>query len=138
MIYVEDGKTIHITRGDKTDGTYNKLAFQAFYYDIASGEMKNYVFSPDDKISFVVIRKKGYTKREILRKEYTLKELGHTTSTITAEIPLSSIETKNFELSNKPITYWYEITLNDNITIVGYDSDGAPKLIAYPEVGETN
>ena len=42
-------------------------------------------------------------------------------------------EMKIGELTNKPIEYWYEIELNDEETIIGYDEDGAKKLILYPE-----
>lgn len=36
-------------------------------------------------------------------------------------------------MASKPIEYWYEIELNGDSTIIGYDNDGAKKLILYPE-----
>ena len=37
------------------------------------------------------------------------------------------------EMLNKQVEYWYEIELNNDETIIGYDDDGAKKLILYPE-----
>ena len=36
------------------------------------------------------------------------------------------------ETINKPQTYWYEISLNENQTIIGYDENGPAELILYP------
>ena len=37
------------------------------------------------------------------------------------------------EMANKPIEFWYEIELNGDSTIIGYDEEGAKRLILYPE-----
>lgn len=131
-----EGTTIHITRGDKTNEKFNRLAFNFPILNISTGKEENYLFQLDDKISFVVINKKGYTKEEILRKEYTIRELGYTAPIEVVEIPLTEEDTKNFPLANKPKTYWYDIVLNDTTTILGYDDEGAKLLVAYPEVEE--
>ena len=133
MIRIDDDqRTLYITRGDST-GNLKRLAFYLPYYDDSTKTEKNYMFQVGDKISFVVMKKRGYTKQEILRKEFTLTE-----ATETPEIILTSADTKKFELSNKAITYWYEIVLNNDTTILGFDDEGASKLIAYPESGESN
>ena len=136
MIQVqEDLRTIEITRGDSTGANgLNRLAFRLPYYN--GTETKDYEFQPSDKITFVVMQKKGYTKEEILRKEYTLIEIGYTEPTTVVEIPLSSLDTKSFPLSNKRTTLWYDIVLNDSTTVLGYDDEGASKIIVYPEPGE--
>lgn len=132
MIQIDDDqRTLHMTRGDSTHSKVGKLAFYLPYYDDATGTELNYEFQAGDKISFVVMKKRGYTKQEILRKEFILEE-----ATQAPEIVLTAEDTKNFELSNRPITYWYEITVNENMTVIGYDDEGASKLIAYPESGE--
>ena len=131
-----EGTTIHITRGDKTNEKFNRLAFNFPILNISTGKEENYLFQLDDKISFVVINKKGYTKEEILRKEYTIRELGYTAPIEVVEIPLTEEDTKSFPLANKPKTYWYDIVLNDTTTILGYDDEGAKLLVAYPEVEE--
>ena len=86
-----------------------------------------------------IIRKEEERKRleeEILRKEYTLRELGYTAPTEIVDIVLTEEDTKSFPLANKPMTYWYEISLNDSTTILGHDDDGAKKIIIYPECEE--
>ena len=137
MIFVEsDNQTLHITRGDATQEKFNNLAFQFPILNLETQEEELYEFQLDDKISFVAVEKKGYTKEEVLRKEYTLKDLGYTKPTTTPEIRLTAEDTKAFPLSNKKKTYWYDLVLNDEITILGLDDEGAKKIIVYPEVEE--
>ena len=125
----DDNVTIHLTRGDKV----NNLSFYYPIYNSDTHEEENYVFKVGDKISFIVKKKKGYTKGEVLRKEFYIEE-----ETEFPEIKLTPKDTKKFELKNKKETYWYDIVLNDDITILGYDEDGAKKIIVYPEGGEVN
>lgn len=135
MIAVEE-TTIHYTRGDATNKDYNTLAFEYPIFNLATREEEKYKFQPEDKITFVVINKKGYTQEEILRKEYTLRDIGYTEPSEVAELPLTEDEMKNFPLSNKRQTFWYEISLNDSTTILGYDDTGAKEIIIYPEYPE--
>ena len=133
----EENSTIHITRGDTTTGKINRLAFYHEIKNLETGEIELYKFQPEDKITFVVMAKKGYTKTALLRKEYTLKDIGYTEETTTPEIPLTSEDTKKFPLKNKKATYWYDLVINDSMTISGYnDETGATKIIVYPESGE--
>ena len=138
MIAVEDSTTIHITRGDKTTGKVNRLAFCFPVYNFETEQEEYYKFKPEDKISFIVMQTKGYTKYEILRKEYYLKDLGYTEETEHPIIPLQPEDTKMFELTNKAKNYWYDLVLNDDTTIIGMDADGAKQFIVYPEGGESN
>ena len=69
---------------------------------------------------------------EILKKEFTLSSVGYNENTTTVEINLTAQDTKKFPLKNKAMTYWYDIYLNDTQTILGFDDDGAKKLIVYP------
>lgn len=131
-----EGTTIHLTRGDATNKNYNRLAFNFPIYNFGTKQEENYLFQLDDKIAFVVINKKGYTKEELLRKEYTPRELGYTAPVEIIDIPLTEEDTKNFPLTDKPVTYWYDIILNDTTTVLGYDDDGAKRIVVYPEVEE--
>jgi hypothetical protein len=135
MIAIEE-TTIHLTRGDATQDKFNKLAFIFPIYNFETKQEENYKFQPDDKITFVVINKKGYTREEILRKDYTLREIGYTEETEIAELPLTEEDTKTFPLSDKAQTFWYDLILNDTTTILGFDNEGAKKIIIYPEVEE--
>lgn len=132
----EDKTTIYITRGDTTTGKLNKLAFCLPIYNAETQQDEYYEFKPTDKISFVAFDKKGYTKHEILRKDYVLKDIGYVENTKAPEIPLTEEDTKAFPLKNKSATYWYDIVLNDTLTVLGFDHDGSKKIIVYPEVGE--
>lgn len=137
MIFVEsDNQTIHITRGDATQEKFNRLAFQFPIYNTGTEQEELYEFQLDDKISFVAMDKKGYDKEEILRKDYTLRDMGYTKPTTTPEIPLTAEDTKLFPLANKKKTYWYDLVLNDETTILGIDDEGAKKIIVYPECEE--
>lgn len=137
MIAIDnETKTIFITRGDATQKKFNRLAFTFPIYNFETKQEEDYVFQLDDKISFVVVEKKGYTKTEVLRKDYTLRDLGYTEPSTMPEIILTEEDTKLFDLINKAKTYWYEISLNDNTTILGFDDEGGKKLIVYPEADE--
>ena len=131
----EDRRTIYLTLGDKTD-LYHRLAFYYPVYNFTTGKEEKYRFKPTDKISFVVKEKKGYTKEEVLRKEYTLADIGYTEETEYVPIILEESDTKVFDLLNKKRTYWYDIVLNDSTTILGFDLEGASKLIVFPEANE--
>lgn len=136
MIAIEESTIIHLTRGDATQDKFNKLAFIFPIYNFETKQEENYKFQPDDKITFVVVNKKGYTKEEILRKEYTLREIGYTEETEIAELPLTEEDTKVFPLSDKAQTFWYDLILNDTTTMLGFDNEGAKRIIIYPEAEE--
>lgn len=116
MIKIDDEKTIHITRGDITN-EINKLPIS---YD-------NYEFQKDDKIKLIVIEKKGYTKEIILEKENIVSE-----NSEIVYFNLSKEDTLKFPLNNKKTTYWYDIILNDETTLIGFDEENSKKLIVYP------
>ena len=131
-----EDNTIYITRGDVP--VFSKIAFCLPIYNDETGEEELYQFKLTDKISFIVKEKKGYTKDEVFRIDKTLAEMGYTEPTYYPEIPLTEEMTKKFILSNKKTVYWYDVVLNDTATIIGFDEDGAKKIIVYPEGGEIN
>lgn len=137
MIAIDnETKTIYITRGDATQEKFNRLAFNFPIYNFETKQEELYEFQLDDKISFVVVERKGYTKSEVLRKEYTLRDLGYSVPSTMPEIILTEEDTKSFDLTNKAVTYWYDIVLNDTTTILGFDDEGGKKLVVYPEADE--
>ena len=132
----DDEVTLYLTRGDATHENYNRLAFYFPIKNITTGEIENYEFQLDDKITFVVFEKKGYTKLEVLKKDYTLRDIGYVNPTQYPEIVLTEEDTKKFELTNKRKVYWYDLILNDDTTILGYDDENAKKLIVFPGAEE--
>lgn len=131
----EDRQTLYLTRGDVTD-RFHKLAFYYPIYNFATKKEEKYRFQLTDKITFVVKEKKGYTKTEVLRIEKTIAEMGHIEPTEYPEIEITEEDAKAFDLLDKKKTYWYDIVLNDTTTILGYDVDGAKKLVVFPEAEE--
>lgn len=133
MIKIDDDlTTIHLTRGDASHEGYNRICFYFPIWDFENDEETRYEFQPTDEITLIVFEKKGYTKRELLNKSYTLSEIGYATPTETPEIELSAEDTEVFEKTNKRKTYFYEIKLNGDTTIIGSDEDGDKKIIVYP------
>ena len=110
-------KEIHINRGDR-------LLF-GFSID---NKGTDYIFQEGDRLKFSIYEKKGMDKPPVLQKEI-IPIVGLTS----VDIDIPGSEMKIGELTNKPIEYWYEIELNDEETIIGYDEDGAKRLILYPE-----
>ena len=123
MIWVEtyevkksDGTTkelerIYTYRGDK--GTLE--------YSIKQDDESLYEFQQGDKIEFTVFENKGYSKTPVLNKEIT-----PTPGETSVNIELTATDTTLGEAENKAITYWYEIALNGDETVNGYDSDDGP------------
>lgn len=112
-VFEVSNNTIYITRGDK--GTINL-------------SIDDYIFKVGDVIKFSVYNKKALDKEAVLNKIVNV-----TKESDNIDIELTSEETKIGEIINKEVEYWYEIELNNNQTILGYDSDGAKILILYPE-----
>lgn len=112
MFKIDNEKTIHISRGD------------SFSLDVKAND-GNYTFQVGDVIKLRVYEKKGYEKEPELEVSYTVATAG-TTQTIGIPQILFG------EDINKPKTYWYEISVNEDSTIVGYDEDGPKLFIVYP------
>ena len=110
------GDTIHVTRGDKCTIELT---------------LNGYIFSVGDIIEFRVYEKKSLDKPPVLSKRIEVTDEG-----LTVNIELTSEDTKIGEIQNKVQTYWYEIELNDNQTVIGYDDKGAKEFILYPEGAE--
>lgn len=118
MIKVDSEKRIHISRGDAA--TLNITA--------NGGE---YEFQVGDVIRLRIYEKKKYNE-PIVEVTKTVE-----TAATSVELNLTKENTTIGEDINKPITYWYEISLNETTTIIGYDEDGAKELVVYPaEKGE--
>lgn len=119
MIKVDNKtKTISINRGDDNIG---------FNFSIPIDDTTNYTFQVEDIIKFGVYNKNGLNDKAVILKTITNDEEKEVIS-----IELTKEDTTIGDIENKPITYWYEIQLNDD-TIIGYDEKGAKQFIVYPE-----
>lgn len=113
MIKVDSEKRIHISRGDAA--TLNVTA--------NNGE---YQFKVGDVIRLRIYEKKKYDE-PVIEISKTVQQ-----ASTSVELDLTKQDTSIGEDINKPKTYWYEISLNETTTIIGYDEDGAKELIVYP------
>ena len=117
-----DGTTIHLTRGDACIISVGANIFKS------DGTKTPHEFVDGDVISFAIYDKKKFDKSPIL-----LKEVINDSNKERINIPLNSSDTKIGDILNKPHVYWYEIQLNHNQTLIGFDNDGAKEFILYPE-----
>lgn len=119
---INDGKTIRAHRGDT-----GILA-----YSIPVSNTENYKFQKGDTIQFIVFEKKGYDKDPVLKKEIKVEE-----ECEEVLIKLDSKDTALGEKSNKTIVFWYEISLNNTETTLGYEDDnGAAEFRILPAYAE--
>lgn len=119
-------KQIQINRGDSTTLKINAKD--------SNGDP--YTFNVGEKVKFSLTERKN-EDNVIFSKTIDVLEEGEYVN-----ISLSSEDTKIGEIINKPVIYWYEIsvlTLNNEVqTIIGYDDTGAKEFILNPEAGDLN
>ena len=85
-----------------------------------------YIFSENDEIGFYLYKKNQYNKEPVISETF-IPEAG----TDVIEIRISAEDMDIGGFTNVQQEYWYEITLNDEVTL-GYDADGPKVLILYP------
>lgn len=120
----DDNTTIHLTRGDR--GTFR-------VYLMDSKTHQKYIFPAGCFVEFVIKNKQAYTGEDLLRKRIYLGE-----DTTDIEFTLTEEDTKIGKMIDKKTKYWYNIVVNNDLTIVGSDENGEKILVLYPEVGENN
>ena len=108
------------------DSNYEESALSVYKLN-----MVYYEFQPGDKLTFNIYEKNGYDKEPLKTKEVIVEEKGQT-----ADIPLTSEDTTFDKPVNKEKIYWYDITLNDDLTVICFDEDGAKEYIMYPAKGD--
>lgn len=114
-VIIENGDIIHINRGDR-------LVFEH------SIEMEDgyYTFKEGDYITFGIYKK---LNEEPLVYEKFIPEVGSTSM----DIDISAEKMKIGEPVNVKKEYYYEISLNDEVTTKGFDQDEEKILWLYPE-----
>lgn len=113
----EKTKRVLLTRGNKAK----------FTIKIENKDKTYYQFQVGDKVSLGIYENKNYQSLK-LKKEVVVAEAGDSVDLI-----LTKEDTKLDDPINKPKDYWYEVELNGEETIVGYDDKGAKILTLYPE-----
>ena len=116
MLQIDKYNNISITRGDKATIDVQVPLSDGFYE-----------FQTTDVLYFTV--KKKYSDAEpILRKVITFTE-----PTETATIVLTYSDTTLGGLLMEPVNYVYDISINEDQTIIGYDANGPKYFTLYPE-----
>ena len=82
-------------------------------------------------VFFNIYEAKGYDAEPLVSKTIELDSEAYE-----VEIPLTEEDTTFGDIPNKPITYWYDITLNEDLTVVGYNEEGARLFNQYPAKGD--
>lgn len=114
----KDGTTLLVTRGDKGSIKVKKKISDGVYEP----------FYKDDVVSFSLKNNFGDSE-PVLRKKVTVQEK---TDTVTFEF--SKDDTTIGDLISSPVRYQYDIAINDDLTILGYDDQtGAKYFKLFPE-----
>lgn len=121
MFKIEKNKIL-VNRGD----------FGIIDFRIPIDKETDYTFEIGDVISFGVYPTNQYEKNPLIYKEITIEEDGVTS----VQIVLESEDTRIGPIINKPVQYWYEIQLNKEQTVLGYDKNGPKIFMLYPEGSE--
>lgn len=115
-------KMIMINRGDRG----------SIEFSIKNEDGSDYIFQIGDIITFGVYAKKHMEGKASILKNIEIEE--ETTSVI---IELTPEETKIGDIKNIAVDYWYEIQINHQDTIIGYDKDKEKIFRVYPEGSDT-
>lgn len=111
-----ENKNIYLTRGD------------AISIIVANNSD---TFKVDDYLE-IHVYEQGDASRVVLSKRTDVNE-----ETTTVTINLTSEETRLGDfLKNGTRVYWYEIELNGDTTLVGYDNNGPKLFTLWPEAME--
>lgn len=129
MFKIDTDKTININRGDIASINF-KIPIE---YNIDGTVKTYYTFLTTDKVRFSVYEKKAYQDSPVMNKLIEILE-----QTQVVQINLLTTDTAIGDIVNKPVDYWYEIQLNDNETVIGYDVNGAKIFRLYPEGSNLN
>ena len=117
MFKIDGNNNIHCTRGDI--GTIHLKIKQGTGY---------YQFQPGDIVIFTV-------KKNLKKAEYNIRKIiTPAPGTDIVEIPLTKADTTIGNLISRRQTYYYDIALGDDQTVIGFDNTtGAKYFYLYPE-----
>lgn len=91
----------------------------------------NEPFRVNDVIKFSICKKGDYSNI-IFQKTFVVEE-----EDTSFTINLDSEDTRlGNPLKSAASSYWYEIELNGDTTLIGFDQDGAKEFVLYPEATE--
>lgn len=107
--------TIYCTRGDKGNIPVT--------LPLNEEKTEFYKFQVGDKVRIGVYEEDNLEGCALILKEVEVTEISELVS-----IPLTSDETRIGDIINEPTDYWFEVILNDDTTILGYDEELGAKI----------
>lgn len=114
----KDRTTLLVTRGDKGRITIKKKISEGVFEPFYKG----------DVVTFSLKSNFGDSE-PILRKKVTVQE-----NTDAVTFVFSKDDTTIGDLISSPVKYQYDIVINDDLTILGYDDETGPKYLKlFPE-----
>lgn len=116
---------------DKNNDTLYNSNYEKADSQIDTLTMECYQFQEGDKITFNIYNKNGYDKTPLMSKEIFVAEICES-----VYFHLTEKDTTFGKPVNKPTIFWYDITLNDKLTVICYDEEGAKEFIEYPAKGD--
>lgn len=91
---------------------------------------KKGTFKKDDKFTFSIVRKGDYSD-VVFQKTFTVAE-----DCDVFYLTFTNDEMRIGDVISAKVTYWYEIDMNDDTTILGHDAKGDKLFILYPEAAK--
>lgn len=114
----KDGKTLLVTRGDKGSVKVKKKISEGVFEP----------FYENDVVSFNLKNNFG-DNEPVLRKKVIVQE-----DTNVVTFNFSKDDTTIGDLISSPVLYQYDIAVNEDMTILGYDDETGPKYFKlFPE-----
>lgn len=114
----KDGKTLLVTRGDKGSVKVKKKISEGVFEP----------FYENDVVSFNLKNNFG-DNEPVLRKKVIVQE-----NTNVVTFNFSKDDTTIGDLISSPVLYQYDIAVNEDMTILGYDDETGPKYFKlFPE-----
>lgn len=114
----KDGKTLLVTRGDKGSVKVKKKISEGVFEP----------FYENDVVSFNLKNNFG-DNEPVLRKKVIVQE-----NTDVVTFNFSKDDTTIGDLISSPVLYQYDIAVNEDMTILGYDDETGPKYFKlFPE-----
>lgn len=131
-IKYEDSETIpNVYWYDKENNVLYDSDYNKSSVSIDTLHIVFYEYQVNDKITFKAYSKNGYDDEPVLSKDIIVES-----ETDSIDIPLTEEDTTFGPINNKPTIYWYDITLNDDMTVVCYNEEGPKEFIQYPAKGD--
>ena len=91
---------------------------------------KNGMFKKDDKFTFSIVKKGNYSD-VVFQKTFIVDE-----DCEIFYLTFTNEEMRFSDIISVKTTFWYEIDMNDDTTVIGHEENGDKLFILYPEAAK--